>query len=276
MFDRLKSGLKDRKAAKKIAAYEARHRIPDTLAERPAALPVEATFDAFVEQFGGEKISNLITLKAQMPLNADYIFREHNVIAELKTLEGIYSGPEAFGSLSQAFIDAGRPPSEIMGFLFRGGDMPERVRDLVRTRTRRALEQRIKYARKQLRQSKALFGNAETGTLILFAMDKEPLFGHRTMLLNLTKLMGDNYADEYTDGVVYLNPNVPTKVRVDGMEFSGWYPFYRNDQTNNKLSEFVDLLGNRWLNYYGEQIGQMNPILELDSPEEMLHVLRGS
>ena len=93
------------------------------------------------------------------------------------------------------------------------------------------------------------------------------------MLFNLAKIMGDNYADEHTDGVVYLNPNVPTQVTAGGMDFSGWYPFYRDDEINGHLSAFVNLLGNRWLNYCGNKTGQHNPILELDSIEGILHVL---
>ena len=57
------------------------------------------------------------------------------------------------------------------------------------------------------------------------------------------------------------------------MEFSGWYPFYRDEKTNEGLSEFVNLLGNRWLNYFGAKVGPRNPILELDSIDGMLHVL---
>ena len=212
MFDKVKSGLKKRRAKQKVAAYEAQYRKVDSPVQRPLPLPVEPMFDAFVEEFGGEKISNLILSKSQMPLNADYVFRDHNVVVELKTLEGVYSGPNAGKSLLQAFIDAGRSPSEFMGFLLRGDDVPERVGKLVNKRIRRALEQRIKHARKQLRQSKAQFGNTNTRSLILIATDQEPLFGHRAMLLNLAKIMSDNYADEHTDGVVYLNPNMPTKV----------------------------------------------------------------
>jgi hypothetical protein len=40
-----------------------------------------------------------------------------------------------------------------------------------------------------------------------------------------------------------------------------------------ELSEFVNLLGNRWLNFYGGLIGETNPILELDSEEEMMATL---
>jgi hypothetical protein len=275
LFDKFKRKLKEYKAKRRVDAYESRYRNTDASVVRPAPVSVEVTFDAFVEEFGGEKISNLIQSKAQMPLNADYFFRQHNVIAELKTLEGIYSGPDAIRSLSQAFIDAGCSGSDLMGLLWRGEEMPERVRTLVGRRIRRSIEQRIKKARKQLRQSRATFGDANTRTLILIAMDQPPLFGHRTMLLHLAKVMGDNYSDEHTDGIVYLNPNMPTKMKSDGMEFSGWYPLYRDDQINDGMSEFVNHLGNRWLTFFGKRIGETNPILKLDSPEEMLAVLRG-
>lgn len=99
------------------------------------------------------------------------------------------------------------------------------------------------------------------------------MFGHQTMLFNLATIMGDNYADEHTDGVVYMNPNLPTKTRPDDMEFSGWYPLYRDDEVNDELSDFVNLLGNVWLNHYGKQIGETNPILELESFDEMMAAL---
>ena len=108
--------------------------------------------------------------------------------------------------------------------------------------------------------------------LILIAMDQQPLFGHRNMLFNLATIMGDNYADEHTDALVYLNPNTPTQINPDSMEYSGWWPMYRDDNVNNAFSDFVNLLGNKWLNYYGKQIGETNPIMEFKSFEEMTAV----
>ncbi|MEM7236715.1 MAG: hypothetical protein AAF501_02655 [Pseudomonadota bacterium] len=143
----------------------------------------------------------------------------------------------------------------------------------MRKRVRRSIEQRIQQARRQLRKSKAASGNDDTKLLILIAMDQQPLFGHQTILFNLATIMGDNYADEHTDGVVYMNPNLPTKTRPDDMEFSGWYPLYRDDEVNDELSDFVNLLGNVWLNHYGKQIGETNPILELESFDEMMAAL---
>lgn len=273
MFERLKQKRSKAKAHKRIEQYDRKHRKARPLSERPDPLHIEETFDAFVAEFGGKKISDLIENKAQMPLNADYWFEAHNVIAELKTLEGIYSGPDAVKHLTQAYIDAGCTGSDVMGVFFRNEPVPEAAVTLMRKRVRRSIEQRIKQARKQLRKSKATYGNDDTKLLILIAMDQQPLFGHQTMLFNLATVMGDNYADKHTDGVVYMNPNTPTKIRPDGMEFSGWYPFYRDDEVNDELSDFVNLFGNRWLNYYGKQIGETNPILELESFDEMMAAL---
>ena len=82
-------------------------------------------------------------------------------------------------------------------------------------------------------------------------------------------------SDEHADGVVYFNPNIPTKIYQDSMEFSGWYPFYRDDDVNAELSAFVNQLGSRWLKFHGSHIGETNPILELETFAEMTAVLDG-
>jgi hypothetical protein len=263
-----------RKTPDKVAAYELLHRSNEPR-ERPPPISVERTFDNFVEKFGGTKISDILESKWKLPLNADYFFKDHNIIAELKTFEGVFSGPEAIRTLSQACVDAGCSASDLAGYVYWGEALPERASNLVLRRFRRAIEQRIKKARKQLRQSKSQFGNKDTQSLILIAIDQPPLFGHDIMLNTIAKLMGDNYSDEHTDGVIYMNPNAPTQPRADGMEFSGWFPFYRDDEVNKRLSGFVNLLGNRWLTYYAEQIGEVHPILELDSFKDIFAVLGG-
>ena len=110
-------------------------------------------------------------------------------------MTGIFAGPEAPKQLVNAYIDAGGTGSELMGLLLRGEAIPEPVKMLIGKRMRRSLEQRIRRARKQLRQSKTFFGNDRTKTLIIFAMDKPPLFGHSSMLTHIAKVMSDNYSN---------------------------------------------------------------------------------
>lgn len=259
----------------KIADYERLYRSGEPK-KRPEPLPIESTFDAFVESFGGQKIAERFSDKSRMPKNADYIFPEHNAIVELKTLEGVFSGPTAFTSFQQAFIDCGEPLAAFVRAVMGDGEIPPRVIAKIKKRMRRALEDRVSAARRQLRRSKTMFGDGNTRSLILFAIDSQPLFGHRSMLYQLATLMGSNYADEHVDGVVYMNPNIPTRITPDGMEYSGWYPFYRDDDVNDALSGFVNLLGNRWLTFYGNAIGSTNPVLELETIDDLDVVLDGS
>jgi hypothetical protein len=65
-----------------------------------------------------------------------------------------------------------------------------------------------------LRQSKTFFGNDRTKTLIIFAMDQPPLFGHSSMLTHIAKVMSDNYSDAETDGVIYLNQTCQLRCRM--------------------------------------------------------------
>lgn len=52
---------------------------------KPAA-PLQSIVDPFVTAIQGELVSNLVG-NDNPPSSADYLFRQHNVIAELKALE---------------------------------------------------------------------------------------------------------------------------------------------------------------------------------------------
>jgi hypothetical protein len=54
--------------------------------------PLQSIVDPFVKGIGGELISELVGNDSP-PSSADYLFRRHNVIAELKTLQ-----TESFGA----------------------------------------------------------------------------------------------------------------------------------------------------------------------------------
>ena len=49
-------------------------------------IPVEDAIDKIVQDIGGELVEDLLPKNAIKPLNADYVFKSYNVIAELKRL----------------------------------------------------------------------------------------------------------------------------------------------------------------------------------------------
>jgi hypothetical protein len=249
-------------AKEQLAEYERRHRLGEPT-DRSPPIDVEATFDAFVSEFGGQKVSAILENKAQLPLNADYFFPEQNAIAELKTIEGAYSGPNGVRAFLQALIDSGVPENLRFRVALGLEPLDEAARDKIRKRMRRSLEERIKKARKQLRMSKSMIGDEGTISILILAMNEQPMFGHGFLLATLTSVMASNFSDEHIDAVVYINPNTPTRVRRDGMEFSGWHPFYRDDEVNERVAGVIDLIGNRWLRFKAKATGSENPILVL-------------
>ena len=257
----------------RLFIYEWRFSKPCPIQDRPKAINVEECFDEFVNEFGGCKVSDLIANKGSMPLNADYFFEEDNIVAELKTFDGIFSGPDSITQLTNAYLDSDCTGRQLMGFMWRGEVIPPTAKMLIKKRMRRSIEQRIVKARKQLRETKRLLGNKKTRTLLLIAMNQTPVFGHWFMISTAQKIIADNYSDEDSDGIVYFYPNVPTQPNPSGMEFSGWCPSYRDATTNADLCDFVNLLGNRWLKFYGRKIGETNPIMEFRSVQDMKSIL---
>lgn len=272
--NRLLAFLSDAYFRFKIQMYQ--RKLRRTVPEEPEPPPihVESAFDDFVRMFGGDKISELITNTSDMPKNADYYFRSANVIAELKTMQGIFAGDEGISQLINAFRETGFSGSDVFGYFWRDEPLPEEVKALVRRRIRRGIEQRIRKARAQLRESSSQFGNLYTKKAILLAMDKPPIFGHDYMLYSIADVMGSRFWDEDTHVVVYFNPNMPTKISSNGLPMIGWYPIYCDDQINEELSPFIDLLGNQWLTFYGSNFGQSNPILKFNSPANLFTLLR--
>lgn len=273
MFERLKRVWLQAKAQRKIKKYDKKYRRAKPLLERPPSFHVEDAFDAFVKEFGGQKVSDILSEKKGMPLNADYFFKDHNVIAELKTIEGIYSGPDGPKQLTDTYIEAGYSGSDVMGLLWRNEPIPTDVSQLIRKRIRRSLEQRIKKARKQLKMTKEMFGTKDTKSLILIAMDSDPVFGHETMFGNIVNIMADNYMDEHTDGIVYMTPNTPSTAPNLSMEMSMWIPSYRDEGENSHFVDFVNLLGSGWLKFSGEKIGEETPILQMETEHEVRAVI---
>jgi hypothetical protein len=274
MLASFKTKISEISGRRKIAAYERRYKKDLPLSDRPAPIDVERIFDAFIYSLGGSKISDLIDDKSMMPPNADYLIHEKNAIMELKTLKGIFCGEEALKQFAKAFSDAGSTGSELASFLWRGEAIPKRTAKLLRKRVRRSLEARLRKARSQLIHSKRHFGNPKTKCFIIIALDETPLLSHGVMLSSIAYVMNDNMRDHHVDGFAYMNPNTPMKMHHDGMEFCGWFPAYRDENPEDELVDFVNWLGDKWLNYYREVIGESSPILKSESISEVVPLLK--
>jgi hypothetical protein len=242
---------------------------------RPAPVRVEETFDDFVESFGGIKIAKLLPDKSAQPLNADYLFRHDNVVAELKVLEGSFAGSNGIGQLIKGLAQAGVKQADINAYVFRGVPLPPGAWSVVNKRFRRFIEDRIKKGRAQLRRSRADFGDAHTKSVLLLANEKLKLVRDSYIFRTICNVMAHNYTDEHIDAVIYFSPNVFSFFPSAEREYSSWIPIY-TDPTDEELGDFINRLGESWLKFYTAKCGQPDlPILQLPDTREGVEGLRG-
>ncbi len=216
---------------------------------RPKHIEIEPNFNVFVLGFrGGRPIRDLMPDLSKLPPNADYLFPDEDVFAELKCLEkNPVEGSDWPSRLAIAFRSTGRSYSELTGYLFRGEQMPEPVRAKLVHWLQQAICGVVKAGNRQLRQSKHDLSKPNAKGLLLIANDNNYGFTPETMLA----LIGDAVArlkDSHVDAFVYFTPNVFHRVEGSDVAWVLWEPRYR-DATDEKLSEFVNDLGRKWNDY---------------------------
>jgi hypothetical protein len=101
----------------------------DTELWRPTPIDIESTFTEFVRTFrNGQIVRDRMPDAPTMMLNADYLFPDDNIFAELKTLEKDGADPETYSKrLVAAYERHGYSGSDLFGHLFRGEPMPDAV-----------------------------------------------------------------------------------------------------------------------------------------------------
>lgn len=234
---------------------------------RPEPLPVEATFNEFVKQFGGELISELLQTDPQRPQNADYYFSSHNVIAELKCFEkDLFNNRDDIERINRIIKknhDSGLVDG-YKGFRWLLGQEPlpsEYRRDMLSI-ARRYYENAIRKADKQIESTQKLLGLPNARGLVLLANDGN-YFSHPAEAASLiAQVMQQHFMESHLDGFVYFTVNSVAKVPDNDREQLFWIPSYR--KAGDSLGDFVNLLGASWGNFYAEKIGQDVPIFQTE------------
>lgn len=125
---------------------------------------------------GGELISKKLPKNTNVPLNADYFFRNRTIVAELKCLEKDYMRKEQIGHKVEALIDEwaarGRlRPEHVSGNSINinaiGEDCAMEVFKLYFKPIKRAVEK----ANRQIRQTKKYFNLPDSKGLVIVAND---------------------------------------------------------------------------------------------------------
>lgn len=229
---------------------------------------VEPLVHEFVRKIGGEVISDLLP-KSPGFKNADYLFRKANVIAELKCLQADYAAPEAMQKkVLRLYKKWSREGSLTLGMIWRPDEMPRWMRRKLKTLYMEPLQNVVRKANRQLRETADHFGLPDARKLLLVANDG--LYSLET--LPLISYLSDILArGTYSniDGFVYFMVNSYVEIPGDRYARQLWIPLY-DERAPQDLSVFVNDIGRKWGHFFADKIGGPWDNQETDTADHLV------
>jgi hypothetical protein len=216
-------------------------------------IPVEGSWREFVRSVGGEVVEELLPEPRTFE-NADFLFRNFPMVAELKEVETEFGRSSAVREGFRALI--GRVMEEDPNWrpllLGGSGECPRWFSGEFVRLFRPAVSRVLKKANRQIRETKAHFGINEPTGMLIFVNDGftelEPHF--------VRALASDLLVNSYSSVDCFLYMTVNRYVEVAGSDVPRllWMPSY-SERANDSLVQFVDDLGRKWYEFLETKIG---------------------
>ena len=209
-------------------------------------IEIEPAFNAFVKQYGGELVSASVGFSPDFP-NADYLFRKENIVAELKVLtEDKLHDPEMqkkFGNLFRSWIERGIIPPQQMPRFINSKDYPVSCQKEVYDIWSPPVEQQLKKANLQIRETKKRLGIETAKGLLLIANDGNFALPPLVLIHILFKSIKSKFRS--IDGFVFFSANIFMRVAETESPTLPWFAGTRGDG-DEALGLFTKNLGDAW------------------------------
>jgi hypothetical protein len=217
--------------------------------------------DPFIKGFGGEVVDELMD-PTNRRANADYLFRKHNVIAELKALEDALGGPykTKMDALLAEWHRTGRFQRILIGRqAIKIEDLPPNCQNEWIEVLRAPLQRVIKKADGQIRETKILLQMPDAKGLLLLASDgNEDLQPNDVWTLvwrTLNKKKEDGSPQySHIEAVVYFTPRMSVRAQRGGSLATCWFRGLRQVD-DAELNGLLPALRDAWTDYLGSRSG---------------------
>lgn len=216
------------------------------------ALPVEETFDRFIESAGGTRVSSIV---GQSPAfaNADYVFSSHEVVIELKALMTDWPHLKEYQrQISDLWLRcelAGRVTDlHAEGKLSIPRDVRRDFLQLLRKPIKRVLEK----ANRQIRDTHTHLVHEAGSGVVLLVIDGLLTVAPQYLMALVSKILLHDYSA--INGIVAITVNEYIDIPGDEHARLLWMPTYQ-DTVPDSLVEFVDNLGRAWFTFLEKEVG---------------------
>jgi len=233
-----------------------------------APVPVEPLWQEFVIATGGELVASL--LPGSQPFeNADFLFRDAAVVAELKEIGTEFAQSVAFARGFDIMMKrllaerpSWRPDPNSDASQFPAWFQGEFVRLF-----RPPISRILKKANRQLRDTKTHFRIASsTGVLILVNDGFTSLSPYLVRGL-AADLLRHSYSS--VDCLLYLTVNRYVEIHGSKEPKLIWVPTY-SDRAPDALVTFINDLGRTWFDFISQRIGDFSPREESESDDVLV------
>jgi hypothetical protein len=227
----------------------------------PPHINIEESFNEFVEEFGGELVSELLPKNPPFK-NADYFFQGRSIVAELKCLEKDTFQDRRYrrkmGLLYDKWVRQGLVPDSLFRpTVIETKDYPIECQRDVYNLLKRPIEERIKQANRQIKQTKEHFSLPNAKGLLLLVNDGNYSFESDALLCTL----GHCFKSQFTaiNSVVYFTVNmVANRPNVD-RDLLIWVDARVRESEEELSREFLDSLRNDWISFLEQKTGENIP-----------------
>jgi hypothetical protein len=221
-------------------------------------ISVEEALTRVVRKVGGRLVSELLPIRADLPKNADFVFPQHHVVAELKRLEKDQSGDPEMGSKIQTLYRRWLAEGKRVPIIYGRGrinvhDLPLECAHEMISLMREPIARRIRKANDQIKSTKAELGMPDALGLLFLAQDGDYALGPETVFNLASRCLKGGQFRSVND-IIHFNANLPASRPNDSLGYLFWFHACRNQ--NSKIPDhLIQSLSDAWRLELEEQIG---------------------
>lgn len=239
----------------------------------PAPINVEKMFGTFVKSFDGTLVSEVVGNSPQFA-NADYLFRQQGVVAELKCMTKDVLADAAYqdeiGQAVERWIGTGKIPNFLGKARIQTAALPADCQREFFQILRKPVHGAIEKANRQIRETKANLNLPDAKGLLLLANDGCWSIETEAMLYLADISLGNRFTS--INSVVYFTVNMPARMPGVDRDVLVWVPAARKD-VRPVDKDFLGQLQKGWSAYHESLLGQHIPTIEIEE-QQRIHELR--
>ncbi len=222
-------------------------------------LPVEATFDRFIELVGGARVGSIV---GQTPAfaNADYVFSEKQFVLELKELTTDWPLLEDYQQkINDLWLKCANDGRVTARHLAGDLQLPRDVRRDFLQLLRKPIKRILEKANRQIRDTHENLRHQSGEGILLLVIDGLRSVAPQFLMALVAKILLHDYSS--ITGIVLITVNEYIDVPDDDFARLIWIPSYQERASDN-LVDFVDDLGRKWFDFIEREIGGFDDRIE--------------